>query len=318
MKNLKRQGLCFVMLFVVLGVLVFSPERLFAIGGAFVIDIRDLNKPIGFIQQYRIKSDKETLVELAIKHDLGYNEIVDANPGIDPWYPGKGTEVVIPTSWIVPFEGVKLDNTRGFIVVNLAEMRLYFFKGLKDRRLSILTFPIGIGRQGADTPLGYYRIIQKLKDPVWYVPESIRKEDPSLPLSVPPGPENPLGKYALRLSNPSYLIHGTNKPLGIGRRVSHGCLRMYPEDIELLYRLVNTGDQVLIIYEPVKIAKAKRGIYIEVHRDYKKTGSNLSRAVQKLIKMKLLDRINEKALYNIVFREDGIPHFLPFNINSVR
>ncbi len=317
MKGHKTEGL-FLLMSVVLAILLLFPEEGSAIGGAFVIDFNDLGKPVGFVQYYKIKSDKETVVELAIKHDLGYNEIVDANPGIDPWYPGKGTEVVIPTSWIVPSDGVNLNKSTATIVVNLAEMRLYFLKQTEDDQVTILTFPIGIGKQGTDTPLGYYRIIQKMKDPVWYVPESIRKEDPSLPAAVPPGPDNPLGKYALRLSNPSYLIHGTNKPLGIGRRVSHGCLRMYPEDIELLYRLVNTGDQVLIIYEPVKIARAKRGIYIEVHRDYKKTGSNLSRAVQKLIKMKLLDRINEKALYNIIFREDGIPHFLPFKLNSLR
>ena len=297
---------------IVAGLLFFTPP-VYAVGGAFVVESHELARPIGFLQRYRIKSDKETLVELAIKYDLGYNEIVDANPGIDPWYPGKGTMVLIPTSWLLPYERVRLERDRGIIVVNLAEMRLYLFKVLKDGRISVLTFPIGIGRQGADTPLGYYRVIEKLKDPVWYVPESIRKEDPTLPIKVPPGPDNPLGKYALRLSNPSYLIHGTNKPLGIGRRVSHGCLRMYPEDIRLLYRLVRPGDGVLIVYEPVKINSTEKGIYVEIHRDYRSTGNNLNRAVNRLIQMGILNKVPIEKLYRIVSSADGVPHFIPYN-----
>ncbi len=190
----------------------------------------------GSVSKYIIRDDKETLVELALNNDLGYNEVVDSNRGIDPWYPGRGARVVIPTSWILPDipNKYKLKTGAGnLVVLNLAELRLYLLKRDKGR-LNVTTFPVGIGREGFDTPEGMFRIIEKLKDPVWIIPASFRDEYQELPDIVPPGPENPLGQYALRLSNPLYLLHGTNKPLGVGRRVSHGCLRMYPADIEKL------------------------------------------------------------------------------------
>ncbi|RMG73934.1 MAG: L,D-transpeptidase [Nitrospirae bacterium] len=285
------------------------PINAYSFKGAYSVDARRKAWVVGFLKYHRIASDKETLVELALKEDLGYNEIADANPGVDPWYPGKGTRVVVPTFWVTP----EVEDLRdSLIVVNLAELRLYFFKRISDKRVAVITFPIGIGSEGRDTPTGRYRIVQKMKDPVWVVPESIRAEDPSLPERVPPGPDNPLGRYALRLSNPSYLIHGTNKPLGVGRRVSHGCLRMYPEDIETLYNLVTVGTEVRIVYEPIKISVEQEGIFIEVHRDYRANEKGYKRAIEKLLRMGLLRRVSTLNLYSILEREDGIPHFLRF------
>ena len=296
-------------LFVVICFLFILCQRAYSFRGAFLLNDYKAPALLGILQSYTIKDDRETLVDLAIQYDLGYNEITDANPGVDPWYPGKGTRVIIPTIWITPeLKDLQADT----IVINLAELRLYYFKILTTGKVAVLTFPIGIGSEGRDTPLGTYRIIQKIKDPVWVVPPSIRAEEPTLPEMVPPGPDNPLGRYALRLSNPSYLIHGTNKPLGIGRRVSHGCLRMYPEDIKTLYDLVRVGTEVKIIYEPIKLLFSSDGVYIEAHADYRTGGTDLTRAVRKLISSGTLQRIDTKELYRILQRHDGIPHLLKF------
>jgi len=261
----------------------------------------------GTVREYIIKDDKETLTGLAVKYDLGYNEIIDANRGIDPWYPGKGTEVLIPTSWIVPAlpRGYKLGE-EALVVLNLAELRLYLLKR-NGRSLTVTTFPVGIGREGFDTPEGLFRITEKLKDPVWRIPKSFRDEYPELPDVVPPGPDNPLGRYALRLSNPVYLIHGTNKPLGVGRRVSHGCIRMYPEDIERLYRMTKVGDDVIILYQPVKVGLRGKTPYIEVHRDYRNRKDPFQEAVNLLRRRGLLKKTDLKILYSAILKKSGVP-----------
>ena len=263
----------------------------------------------GSVSEYIIRDDKETLVELAINNDLGYNEIVDSNRGIDPWYPGSGTRVLIPTSWILPDipHKYKLKPWTGNLVaLNLAELRLYLLKRDKGR-LTVTTFPVGIGREGFDTPAGMFRIIEKLKDPVWIIPASFRDEYPELPDIVPPGPENPLGRYALRLSNPLYLLHGTNKPLGVGRRVSHGCLRMYPADIERLYRMTKVGDAVLILYQPVKVGLKGKTPYIEVHKDYRNNKELFQEAVNLLRRRNLLRMTDLKILYSAINEKRGVP-----------
>ncbi|NPB09256.1 MAG: L,D-transpeptidase family protein, partial [Thermodesulfobacteria bacterium] len=178
----------------------------------------------------------ETLLDIARWYDLGYNQIILANPDIDPWIPPEGTEILIPACYVLP-------EKKSGIVVNLAEMRLYFFRRELDQRV-VYTAPIGVGVEGKLTELGVYTIIRKKKNPAWHVPKSIREEDPTLPEVVPPGPENPLGAFALYLSRGAYAIHGTNRPWGIGRRVSHGCIRLYPEDIEALFPLVPIGTPV--------------------------------------------------------------------------
>lgn len=262
---------------------------------------------IGTNKRYTIVNDDETLTWLAVEHNLGYNEIVDANPGLDPWYPGRGREVLLPQSWILPDLQDPGSNTgQPYLVINLAELRLYHMM-TTELGLRVITFPLGVGREGLDTPLGEERVTGKLKDPAWYVPASIREEDPTLPAIVPPGPLNPLGSYALRLSTPGYLIHGTNKPLGVGRRISHGCIRMYPEDIKNLYSITGRGSRVAIIYQPIKAGLFKDLPYIEVHRDYLNEEDQHKKAADLLRKKGLFQMVDTQLLEKAVREKTGVP-----------
>ena len=199
---------------------------------------------------------EDTLLDLARANGLGYVEMIAANRGIDPWVPGEDTRVVLPTAHILP------DAEREGLVVNLAEHRLYYFgpPGTEP-----VTFPLGVGREGWGTPLGTTEIVRKKERPTWFPPESIRAEKPDLPKAVPPGPHNPLGSHALYFAWPSYLIHGTNRPWGIGRRVSHGCIRLYPEDITQLYELVPIGAPVQVISQAIKIGWHDGELFVEAH-----------------------------------------------------
>lgn len=197
----------------------------------------------------------DDLVELALAYRVGYVELLAANPGVDPWLPGVGTELVIPGEHILP------DGPRRGIVVNLAELRLYHFAG--DGRIA--SMPIGIGSEGVETPLGDTTIVNKRKDPTWWPPPSIRAEKPELPAAVPPGPDNPLGAFALDLGLPLYRIHGTNRPYGVGRRVSHGCIRMYPEDIATLFAAVRVGTPVRLVDQPAKVGWRGGRLFLEIH-----------------------------------------------------
>lgn len=229
--------------------------------------VYDAPKPnddiIGTVHHIRAEAE-DTLIAIARRHNLGYTEIKLANPGVDTWLPGEGTRITLPTQFILP------DAERKGIVLNIAEMRLYYFPPEDSQYAGkIITYPVGIGREGWHTPLGTTHVTRTKAGPAWYPPESIRKEhakhgDP-LPQVVPPGPDNPLGQYALYLGFPSYLIHGTNKPAGIGMRVSHGCIRLYPEDIAALYSLVNPGTQVRIMYQPYKLGWQNGRLYLEAH-----------------------------------------------------
>jgi L,D-transpeptidase ErfK/SrfK len=207
---------------------------------------------------------EDTLADIARRYDLGYDEIIAANPGVDPWLPGKGTPVVLPTEFVLP------GGARDGLVLNLASMRLFYYpKPEAGKPAEVITHPMGIGREGWQTPVGALYITQKVANPTWTVPASVRKEhaeqgDP-LPPIVPPGPDNPLGAYAMRLSNPSYLIHGTNKPWGVGQRVSHGCIRLYPEDIARLFPEVPEGTPVRIINEPYLAGWRDGQLYLEAH-----------------------------------------------------
>ena len=199
---------------------------------------------------------EDTLLDLARANGLGYVEMIAANRGIDPWVPGKSTPVVLPTAHILP------DAERAGLVVNLAEHRLYYFGPPGTQPV---TFPLGVGREGWSTPLGTTEIVRKKERPTWFPPESIRAKKPDLPKVVPPGPHNPLGSHALYFGWPSYLIHGTNRPWGIGRRVSHGCIRLYPEDIARLYELVPIGTPVQVISQAIKIGWYEGELYVEAH-----------------------------------------------------
>jgi L,D-transpeptidase ErfK/SrfK len=209
-------------------------------------------------------SYEDTLFDIARRAGLGYEETARANPNIDPWIPGEGTQVVLPTQYILP------DAPRKGIVINLATMRLFYFPETKTGESpSVVTYPIGIGRTDWATPTGNTRIVSKTRNPTWTVPTSIRKEhakkgDP-LPAQVPPGPDNPLGLFAMRLAIPGYLIHGTNKPDGVGMRVSHGCIRLYPEGIEALFKVVPVGTPVSIINQPILAGWRDNTMYLEAH-----------------------------------------------------
>jgi L,D-transpeptidase ErfK/SrfK len=209
---------------------------------------------------------EDTLPDIARRYGLGYEEILVANPGADPWLPGDGREIVLPTRHILP--SVPRDD----IVINLPERRLYYFpKTRKSQPAHVISHPISIGQMDWETPLGVTTIVAKIKNPTWYPPKSIReqheKDGDPIPEAVPPGPDNPLGDYAMRLGIPggAYLIHGTNRPVGVGMPVTHGCIRMYPEDIESLFRLVKVGTRVHIINQPMKTGWVEGVLYLEVH-----------------------------------------------------
>lgn len=201
----------------------------------------------------------DTLLDLARQNKLGYVEMVAANPGTDPWVPGDGTDVVLPTIHLMPQLN---DAEPEGIIINLADMRLYFFRQPGDAPQS---FPIGIGRDGLGTPTGVTEVTRKKADPSWHPTERMRQEDPELPEVVPAGPDNPLGNRAMYLGWPQYLIHGTNKPWGVGRRVSSGCVRMYPEDVETLFDLVEIGTKVTVIDQPIKFGWIGDELYMEAH-----------------------------------------------------
>ncbi len=201
----------------------------------------------------------DTLLELARRHKLGYVEMVAANPGTDPWVPGEGTDVILPTVHLMP--NLNNESPEG-IVINLADMRLYFFD---DDGSPPRSFPIGIGRDGLLTPTGVTKVTHKRENPTWRPTKRMREEDPELPEVVLAGPDNPLGTRAMYLGWPEYLIHGTNQPWGVGRRVSSGCVRMYPEDVEALFELVNVDTKVTVIDQPVKFGWIGSELYMEVH-----------------------------------------------------
>jgi L,D-transpeptidase ErfK/SrfK len=207
---------------------------------------------------------EDTLIDMARRHGLGYQDIVRANPDVNVWVPGEGTEVILPTRFVLPA------GIRTGVVLNLAEYRLYYFPEPKEGEPAyVMTYPISIGRMDWETPLGLTKVISKVRNPSWYVPQSVLDEhaaagDP-LPRIVPPGPDNPLGEFAMRLGLPGYLIHSTNRPAGVGMRVTHGCVRMFPEDIKYLFGQVGTDTAVRIINEPVKIGWSGNELVMEVH-----------------------------------------------------
>lgn len=218
---------------------------------------------VGEIRVVRLAGE-DTFSDLARRFNLGYDELVLANPGVDPWLPDPGSEVILPTRFILPAA------PREGVVINLASLRLFYFPEVpQDEAPVVFTHPIGIGRLGWATPTGSTTVKSKARDPVWYVPASIRREhaeagDP-LPGLVPPGPDNPLGSFVITLSMPGYLIHGTNKPNGVGMRVSHGCIRLYPEDIEVLYPDIPLDAPVHIVNQPFLTAWDDGEVYLEAH-----------------------------------------------------
>jgi L,D-transpeptidase ErfK/SrfK len=211
---------------------------------------------------------EDTLSDLAREYGLGYDEILAANPGTDPWLPGENTPIMLPTQYVLP------NVPKSGVVLNIATKRLFYYPEATDGEpQQVLTYPIGIGRVGWETPLGATKVVSKARDPSWWVPASVRREHSEmgnpLPSVVPPGPDNPLGTRVLKLEMPGYLIHGTNQPYGVGMRVSHGCVRLYPENIEFLYTLVGIGESVMIVNEPYQMGQRDGVLYFEAHTPLK-------------------------------------------------
>jgi L,D-transpeptidase ErfK/SrfK len=214
--------------------------------------------------EYTLAGRDDTLLDIARRYDIGQNEILLANPGVDRWLPADNSKVRLPNRYIIPAA------ERTGVILNLPEMRLYYFpKPGKGEPPQMITHPISVGRMDWNTPLGNTRIASKQRDPTWTPPESIKKEALAdgkvLPDVIPAGPDNPLGRYAMRLGIPGYLIHSTNKPYGVGMRVTHGCIRMYPEDIEGLFADIPVGTPVHIVNQPIKLGWMAGGLFVELH-----------------------------------------------------
>ncbi|MFW5451628.1 MAG: L,D-transpeptidase family protein [Methylophagaceae bacterium] len=284
---------------------------LFSSANATTFDLVDENTRVVGHNLIVYSHKEDTLLDIARQFDLGYSEIVDANPDLDPWLPGSGQRVLVPNRFILP------DAPKKGIVINLAEMRLYYYpKPKKNQRQQVITHPIGVGREGWTTPLGKTRIIQKKKDPTWTPPASIlaehlEKGDP-LPKVVPAGPDNPLGAYAMRLGMPGYLLHGTNRPFGVGLRVSHGCIRLFPEDIEHMFGIVPVNTPVEILYQPYKAALYRDQLYLEAHEIQQdidsREGNNMTPMVSAILKAqdKILHDDNWPFAEELVRKHQGI------------
>ncbi len=247
--------------------------------------------------QHHIVSPKETLLDIVRHFGLGYNEIMLLYPRMDPWILNPGHNLVIPTQWVLP--STKLYG----LVINLPELRLYHFN---PKTGMVTTYPVGIGDIGWETPVAVGHVIHRQVDPTWLVPESLRAKYGVT--SMPPGPNNPLGKYWLGLSLIGYGIHGTNSPWGIGRLVSHGCIRLYPEHIALLFEQVNLNTPVEIVYEPVKIGIQGQSIFMEVHPDiYNKIKDIRAQTLPRLHELGILSSVSISTVSDTLEKQSGLP-----------
>lgn len=265
-------------------------------------------------QVLAVKSrENETLPDIARHYSLGYDEISRANQDLKVWQLDEGSRVTLPLQFVLP------NAQQKGIIINLANMRLFYFpdNNSQAKLESVMSFPIGVGKEGWSTPLGNTEIISKIKEPNWYVPASVRREhakkgDP-LPAVVQSGPDNPLGAYAMRLGLPSYLIHGTNKPYGVGLRISHGCVRLYPEDIEELFHQVSVKTQVNIVDQPFLAGWQDNMLFLEVHHSSNQTADS-KKQVDTLLRNKLKKKPDAKGggidwdrVEKILAESTGIP-----------
>ncbi|MFT3742371.1 MAG: L,D-transpeptidase family protein [Gammaproteobacteria bacterium] len=267
--------------------------------------------------QTAVTKPGDSLAQVARDYDMGYTELEEANPNLDPDHIPAGSVIVIPSQFILP------PGPRQGIVINLAEMRLYYYPKGRD---TVMTFPIGIGREGQDaTPTGSLKIVEHIANPTWHSPESIRieraKDGVIIPKVVPPGPDNPLGNYAMRLSNMTYLIHGTNDPLGgIGRRSSGGCIRLYPEDIQQLFGATPNGTHVAIINTAYKAGWANNALYFESHVALEEKNNQAvddKSQIQSIINRAAQSRPNATIDWNKVTSISGETQGLPQTVGKV-
>lgn len=306
--NTKIFGMGFLATCIIIFFLFCSPSKS-ALGPPFASDDLETNVPvhhydpeiktvIGAPERYVIK-DKDTFLDIARHYRLGFNEMEALYPDIDPWIPPAGTWLLLPTQWVLP------GNVDKGIIINSAELRLYYFIKIGVDFL-VKTFPIGIGDTDWPTPLGEFKVGEKRKNPAWYVPPSLREKYQVK--VIPPGPENPLGKYWIRLGNSSYGMHGTDIPWSVGRLVTHGCIRLYPEDIKHLFQEVHPGTPVRIIYEPVKLGLLSGRVYAEVHKDiYQMIDDFVEYGYRRLQEEGLEKRVDLEKFHKLLKRKDGMP-----------
>jgi len=249
----------------------------------------------------------DTLPDIARHFSLGINTVSAANPGMDIWVPEDGDRILLPLSFILP------DSVRKGIVINLAAMRLFYFRE-DGKHFAVSTYPIGVGTTERPTPMGQMYIVLKMFRPTWHVPASIaedhRKKGDPLPAKVPPGPLNPLGEHALYLSKSGYLVHGTNKPTSIGLRATNGCIRLYPEDIKRLFENTSVKTPVNIVNQPYLVGQRDGIVYIEVHTPFEESGTTeLEKAYAKLINIekKSGHALDWKKVKEAVAEARGIP-----------
>ena len=272
--------------------------------------------------QITTTSKEDTLTDIARRFNIGYEEILRANPKVDPWLPGADKDIVLPTEYILP------NAPREGIVVNIAAMRLFYFpKHKKGEPQRVITHPIGIGKVGWKTPEGVTRIVRRQKDPTWRVPVSVLKEHKEngeiLDKVIGPGPDNPLGKHAFYLEWPSYLIHGTNKPAGVGLRSSHGCIRLYPEDIAQLFDSVPIGTQVRVVNQPFVFGWKDGKLYMQAFdvleddpRDWKKAQKKLLNSSLAATLQKQLKSHNQQVSWDLVSTLSHAPRGVPVPISQ--
>lgn len=286
-----------------------------ALGATFPLPPPDTDV-VGVVQMVPSRR-QDTLLDIARRFDLGYNEIIEANPGVDPWLPGDGTHILLPTQFILP------DAPRTGIVLDLSAMRLFYYPvPRKGEKPVVITYPIGIGRINWQTPVGVTRVVSRIVDPVWHVPPSIKQEHAqegeTLPPFIPAGPNNPLGQYALALGLPGYLIHGTNNPWGIGRRVSHGCVHLYPEDIAALFKRVDAGTRVEFVDQPYLAGWAHGQLYLEAHRPLWETSVALHGSLTSVIGI-ILNRTQRRPArvdWDKALLIASLPRSLPYPISA--
>jgi len=296
MKIRKIILLMFLLLFcVTLSHKAFAEEDFTAEIVRYPYQIPDLTV-IGAPTTYSVRN-KDTMLDIARRNGLGYNEMNLLYPGMDPWVPPNKKSLIVPTFWVLP------PSQHQQLVINLPELRLYYFDRTSG---TVQTYPIGIGDEGWESPLGSFHIVEKRPNPSWYIPLSLQAKYGMA--VMPPGPTNPLGEYMMKFSAGAYGVHGTAMPWGVGRLVSHGCIRCYPEHIRLLYPQVSIGTKLEIIYEPIKFGLKNGQVYVEAHPDvYRRIPDYYAYAMEKLGQYPLAQKIDEKRYWVAISLQSGVP-----------
>jgi len=287
----------------------------------FSVDPKLNDDVVGEVQIART-TPQDALPDIARRFSVGYDEIHRANPGVDMWVPGAGRRVIVPTQFVLP------DAPHVGIVVNIAAMRLYYFPPRSAKGKEILyTYPLGIGRVNWKTPSGVTTVVRKVVNPVWRPPADIleehRQEGDPLPAEIRPGPDDPMGTRALYLGWPEYAIHGTNKPVGVGMRVSHGCMHLYPEDILQLYNMIPLGTEVRVVNQPFVFGWHRGDLYMQAFGPLAGDQRNWQNATRKLLEQamgadiqKQLQERHEQVRWDLVLQLARDPQGIPVAITD--